>query len=200
MVGSVWVALGLSLTCISALSLLSPAWFQTPTFSFGVLSYCSWPQGDSWNQSCGIFRSLDDIPDFAWKVSAALLLGGWLLVAFHAILLLSWVLAPRELCPRRGSGKMRGVQAAAATTTIVGLLAFPIGLASPFAKEACGASSVYRSGQCQLGWGYVTAIFNAVLASILPVIRWPRTTKVQGRTIRFSSDTEKIILMPEVSK
>ncbi|XP_070255864.1 LHFPL tetraspan subfamily member 7 protein [Myotis yumanensis] len=200
MVGSVWVALGLSLTCISALSLLSPAWFQTPTFSFGVLSYCSWPQGDSWNQSCGIFRSLDDIPDFAWKVSAALLLGGWLLVAFHAILLLSWVLAPKELCPRRGSGKMRGVQAAAATTTVLGLLAFPISLASPFAKEACGASSVYRSGQCQLGWGYVTAILNAVLASILAVIRWPRTTKVQGRIIRFSSDTEKIILMPEVSK
>ncbi|XP_006762100.1 PREDICTED: transmembrane protein 211 [Myotis davidii] len=139
-------------------------------------------------------------PLSSWQVSAALLLGGWLLVAFHAILLLSWVLAPKELCPRRGSGKMRGVQAAAATTTVVGLLAFPIGLASPFAKEACGASSVYHSGQCQLGWGYVTAILNAVLASILAVIRWPRTTKVQGRTIRFSSDTEKIILMPEVRK
>ncbi|CAK6440118.1 unnamed protein product [Pipistrellus nathusii] len=200
MVGSVWVALGLSLTCTSALSLLSPAWFQTPTFSFGVLSYCSWPWGDHWNQSCGVFRSLDDIPDLAWKVSAALLLGGWLLVAVHAILLLSWVLAPKELWPRRGSGKMQGVQAAAATTTVMGLLAFPIGLASPFAKEACGTSSVYRSGQCQLGWGYVTAILNAVLVSILPVIRWPRTTKVQGRTVRFSSDTEKIILMPEVSK
>lgn len=70
---SVWAALGLSLTCISALSLISPAWFQSPTFSFGVLTYCSWPQGDSWNQSCGTFGSLDDIPGLAWKVSPQLL-------------------------------------------------------------------------------------------------------------------------------
>lgn len=57
-------------------------------------------------------------PLSSWQVSAALLLGGWLLVAFHAILLLSWVLAPKELCPRRGSGKMRGVQAAAGKPTV----------------------------------------------------------------------------------
>uniref|UniRef100_A0A452UGX4 Transmembrane protein 211 n=1 Tax=Ursus maritimus TaxID=29073 RepID=A0A452UGX4_URSMA len=181
---SVWAALGLSLACISALSLISPAWFQPHTFSFGVLTYCSWPRGDSWNL----------------QVSAAILLGGWLLLAFNAVLLLSWALAPKGLCPRRGSGPMPGVQAAAATTTIVGLLVFPVSLASPFAKEACGASSVYRSGQCQLGWGYVTAILNAVLTSLLPTIGWPRRTKVQGRTIVFSGDTEKIILMSEMSK
>lgn len=70
MFSSVWVALGLSLTCTSALSLISPAWFQTPTFSFGILTYCSWPQGNSWNQSCATFSSLEDIPDFAWKVRA----------------------------------------------------------------------------------------------------------------------------------
>lgn len=73
MVGSVWATLGLSLTCVSALSLISPAWFQTTTFSFGVLTYCSWPQGNSWNQSCGTFRSPDDIPDFAWKVRHGLI-------------------------------------------------------------------------------------------------------------------------------
>ena len=72
MAGSVWAALGLSLACISALSLISPAWFQSHTFSFGVLTYCSWPRGDSWNQSCGTFRSLEDIPDFAWKVRPGL--------------------------------------------------------------------------------------------------------------------------------
>ncbi|XP_029778785.1 transmembrane protein 211 [Suricata suricatta] len=200
MVGSVWASLGLSLACISALSLISPAWFQTPTFSFGILTYCSWPQGNSWNQSCATFRSLDNIPDFAWKVSAAILLGGWLLLAFNAVLLLSWALAPKGLCLKGDSGPMPGVQAAAATATIVGLLVFPISLDSPFAKEACGASSAYRSGQCQLGWGYVTAILSAVLASFLPMIGWPRMTRVQGRTILFSSDTEKIILIPEMNK
>uniref|UniRef100_A0A8C9ALV5 LHFPL tetraspan subfamily member 7 n=1 Tax=Prolemur simus TaxID=1328070 RepID=A0A8C9ALV5_PROSS len=200
MVSSVWAALGLSLTCISALSLISPAWFQTPTFSFGVLTYCAWPQGDSWNQSCVTFRSLEDIPDFAWKVSAVMLLGGWLLLAFNAILLLSWAMAPKGLCPRRGSGPMPGVQAAAATATIVGLLVFPISLASPFAKEVCEASSAYHGGRCQVGWGYVTAISSAVLASLLPVISWPSVTNVQGTTILFSSDTEKIILVPKRNK
>ncbi|XP_037012125.1 LHFPL tetraspan subfamily member 7 protein [Artibeus jamaicensis] len=197
---SVWAALGLSLTCISALSLVSPAWFQSPTFSFGVLTYCSWPQADSWNQSCGTFGSLDDIPNFAWKAAAALLLGGWLLLAFNAIVLLSWALAPKELCRRRGGSKTLGVQAAAVAITVVGLLVFPIGLASPFAKEACRTSSVYHGGQCQLGWGYVTAILSAVLASLLPMIGWPRVTQVPGRAIHFSSNREKITVMPEGSK
>ncbi|KAG8515062.1 Transmembrane protein 211 [Galemys pyrenaicus] len=188
MVGSVWAALGISLTCMSALSLISPAWFQTSTFSFGLLTYCSWPRGASWNQSCGVFRSLDDIPDFAWKVSAAILLGGWFLLAFNAILLLSWALAPKGMCPSRGSGPMPGMQAAA------------VSLASSFAKGACGASSMYRGGQCQLGWGYVTAILNAVLASLLALIGRPHRTHVQGTTILFSSDTETIILVPEMSK
>ncbi|KAI5133200.1 hypothetical protein MUG91_G81n222 [Manis pentadactyla] len=131
MEGIVWAALELALTCISALSLISPVWFQTPTFSFGVLTYCSWPQ---------------------------------------------------------------------ATATVAGPLVFPISLASPFAKEACGASSVYHSGQCQLGWGYGTAILSAVLASLLPMTQLPSKTKAQGRTILFASNTEKTIVVPEMSK
>ncbi|XP_036764883.2 LHFPL tetraspan subfamily member 7 protein [Manis pentadactyla] len=200
MEGIVWAALELALTCISALSLISPVWFQTPTFSFGVLTYCSWPQGNSWNQSCGTFRSLGDIPDFAWKVSAAILLIGWLLLAFNAIFLLSWALVPKGLCPRRNRGPMPGVQVVAATATVAGPLVFPISLASPFAKEACGASSVYHSGQCQLGWGYGTAILSAVLASLLPMTQLPSKTKAQGRTILFASNTEKTIVVPEMSK
>ncbi|XP_064224393.1 LHFPL tetraspan subfamily member 7 protein isoform X1 [Aotus nancymaae] len=200
MLSSVRAALGLSLTCISALSLISPAWFQTPTFSFGILTYCSWPQGDSWNQSCMTFSSLEDIPDFAWKVSAVMLLGSWLLLAFNAIFLLSWAVAPKGLWPRGSSGPMPGVQAVAATAMIVGLLVFPIGLASPFVKEVCEASSMYHGGKCQLGWGYIIAILSAVLVSLLPIISWPHTTKVQGRTIIFSSATERIILVPEMNK
>ena len=87
-----------------------------------------------------------------------------------------------------------------AIATIMGLLVFPVSLASPFAKEACVASSMYHGGQCQLGWGYVTAILNAVLASLLPVITRPHVTEVQRKTIFFSSDTESIILVPETTK
>nr|XP_020138642.1 transmembrane protein 211 [Microcebus murinus] len=129
-----------------------------------------------------------------------MLLGGWLLLALNAILLLSWAVAPKGLCPRRGRGPMPGVQAAAASATILGLLVFPISLASPFARDVCEASSEYRGGRCRLGWGYVTAIFSAVLAALLPVISRPRVTNVQGATILFSSDTEKIILVPEMHK
>ena len=46
-------------------------------------------------------------------IPAAMLLGGWLLLAFSAILFLSWALAPKGLCPWRGSGPVPAVQAAA---------------------------------------------------------------------------------------
>ncbi|KAM5187319.1 LOW QUALITY PROTEIN: LHFPL tetraspan subfamily member 7 protein [Callospermophilus lateralis] len=116
MVGSAWAALGLSLSCISALSLV-PAWFQAPTFP-----YCSWPQGNSWNQrhsgwSRSKWRTVRcpvltlPLPS-SWQGAAVMLLGGWLLLASSAGLLLSWALASR-LCSRRGSGLMPGLQAVA---------------------------------------------------------------------------------------
>ncbi|TKC52025.1 hypothetical protein EI555_002968, partial [Monodon monoceros] len=177
--------------------LISPAWFQTTTFSFGVLTYCSWPQGNSWNQSCGTFRSPDDIPDFAWKVRRLSCDAPWRLtpIGLQCNSLPVLGLSPQRAVPKEGQRPN-----ARAIATIVGLLVFPISLASPFAKEACLASSVYHGGQCQLGWGYVTAIFHTVLASLLPMFRWLHVTEVQQRTILFSSDTESIILVPEMSK
>lgn len=129
-------ALGLSLTGMSGLGLISPAWFQSPSFSYGVFAYCSWPQGDHWNQSCATFGSLKDMPGLAWKVSAAMLLEGWVLLAISALLLLAWALAPRRLYPWRGSATTSMVQAAAATSTLVGLLVFPVTL------EKCPKKSV----------------------------------------------------------
>ncbi|EHB08435.1 Transmembrane protein 211 [Heterocephalus glaber] len=165
MVGSVWAALGLSLTCLSALSLISPAWFQMPT--------CSKPLGDSWNQSCMTFWSLEDMSGLHCDGP-----GGWLLLACTAVLLLSWALGPKGLCPRRVRGLVSGMQAAAAATTTVGFLVFPVSLAFPFIKEACKGSSMYHGGKCQLGWSYVTAILNNILAGLLSIIGWPRMTKV----------------------
>lgn len=87
-----------------------------------------------------------------------------------------------------------------ATITTVGLLVFPISLASPFTKEVCKCSSLYHSGKCQLGWGYVTAILYVLLAGLLSIVGWPRMTKVQGRAIFFSTDTDRIILTLETIK
>ncbi|XP_032742376.1 transmembrane protein 211 [Rattus rattus] len=188
-------ALGLSLTSMSGLSLISPAWFQSPFSCYGVFTYCFWPQGDRWNQSCVTFWSLKDMPTLPWKVSAAMLLGGWLLLSLSVLLLSAWALAPRRLFPRRGFGPTPVVQAAAAASTLVGLLVFPATLASPFAKEVCEGSSMYHSGTCWLSWGYATAILNMVLTSLL-VIRW-QTTTVQRVAVPFSGDTQGVIFVPE---
>ncbi|XP_051018124.1 LHFPL tetraspan subfamily member 7 protein [Acomys russatus] len=189
-------ALGLSLTSMAGLSLISPAWFQSSAFSYGVFTYCSWPQSDRWNQSCVTFGSLKDMPGLAWKVSAAMLLGGWFLLAISALLLSAWALGPRRLYPRNGFGPTPMMQAAAVASTLAGLLVFPATLASPFAKEVCEGSSMYHSGACWLSWGYATAILNVVLTS-LPVIRWPQTTTVQKTAVPCSSVTQGIILVPE---
>ncbi|XP_031198114.1 transmembrane protein 211 isoform X2 [Mastomys coucha] len=186
--------LGLSLTSMSGLSLISPAWFQSPSSSYGVFIYCSWPQNDHWNQSCVTFGSLKDMPSLPWKVSAAALLGGWLLLSICALLLSAWALAPRRLFPRRGFGPTPVVQAAA-VFMLIGLLIFPATLASSFAKEVCEGSSMYHSGACQLSWGYATAILNMVLTSLL-VIRW-QVTMVQRAAVPLSSDTQRVILVPE---
>lgn len=77
-VGGVRAALGLSLSCMSGLSLISPAWFQSPSSSYGVFTYCSWPQGDRWNQSCVTFGSMKDMPSLSWKVRHKLFQGCWL--------------------------------------------------------------------------------------------------------------------------
>jgi hypothetical protein len=47
------------------------------------------------------------------KVSAATLLGGWLLLSISALLLSAWALAPRRLFARTGFGPTPVVQAAA---------------------------------------------------------------------------------------
>ncbi|EGW11969.1 Transmembrane protein 211 [Cricetulus griseus] len=191
---SVRAALGLSLTGMSGLSLISPAWFQSPSFSYGVFAYCSWPQGDRWNQSCVTFGSLKDMPGLAWKVSAVMLLEGWVLLAISALLLLAWTLAPRRLYPWRGSAPTSMVQAAA------GLLVFPVTLASPLAKEICEGSSTYYSGTCQLSWGYATTILNVVLTSLLVVIGWPRMTNGQRTATPSSSDTPENLPCVRISK
>jgi hypothetical protein len=78
-----------------------------------------------------------------------------------------------------------------AVTSIVGLLVFPVTLASPFAKEACEVSSMYHGGKCQLGWGYATAILSVVLTTLLPLTEGP--CMAQAQVVLFSSNTQRII-------
>lgn len=84
-----------------------------------------------------------------------------------------------------------------AASTLVGLLVFPVTLASPLAKGVCEGSSVYYSGTCQLSWGYATAILNAVLTSLLVVIGWPRMATSQRTATLTPRDTQGITLASE---
>ncbi|XP_044539703.1 transmembrane protein 211, partial [Gracilinanus agilis] len=83
------------------------------------------------------------------------------------------------------------------SASLLGLLLFPFGLASQVARDACGPSSVYNSGQCHVGWGFLTAILALVLASLLPIVGRFQGDKPQEKQILFSSITERIVFVPE---
>ncbi|XP_001378233.5 LOW QUALITY PROTEIN: LHFPL tetraspan subfamily member 7 protein [Monodelphis domestica] len=197
---SVGTALAFSLVVISAFGLGSPAWFQSDLFSFGLFASCSWPKDNAWNQTCVVYRTLKDIPDPAWKMSAALLLGGWALLVLWALLLLSWTILPGDFCPVKGRVPTQYIQTASVSASLLGLLLFPFSLASQVAQDACGPSScglLYSSGQCHVGWGFLISILALVLTSLLSIVGRSQGDKIQEKQILFSSITERIVFISE---
>ncbi|XP_018116565.1 transmembrane protein 211 [Xenopus laevis] len=168
--GSLWVILSLILTLISGFSLMSSAWYKTDTISFGVFVHCIGPKNMPCNQTCIYYRTLEEIPDIFGKIAAVLLFGGWLLLSFGAVLVLSWTIIPVGLCQRRVCTPARYAQISAVVVTVLGLLVFPFNLHSQFARQICGSSFIYKSGDCSLGWGYMMAIVTVMLSCFLPFI------------------------------
>ncbi|XP_073510058.1 LHFPL tetraspan subfamily member 7 protein isoform X1 [Phyllobates terribilis] len=99
--GSLWVALSFILSLILGFSLMSSAWFKNNNTSFGVFVQCEGKTSNPCNQTCTAFRTLEEIPDMSWKISAVILFAGWLLLSFGALLVLSWTVIPAGLCQRR---------------------------------------------------------------------------------------------------
>ncbi|XP_078522206.1 LHFPL tetraspan subfamily member 7 protein [Lissotriton helveticus] len=184
--GLVWLILSLGLACVSALSLTSAAWFINQTVSFGIFIHCNGPTKFPCNQTCTVYRRLDDIPDVAWQIAAVLLFGGWLLLIFGAVLILSWTFIPEGLCQRRVCTPARYAQTAAVVVTVLGLLIFPFSLDSPFAMEVCGSTWAYNSGQCKLGWGFMMAIITVMLSCFLPIIGRYNLNEIKTEIIRSS--------------
>ena len=51
------------------------------------------------------------------------------------------------------------------------LLFFPLGLSSSFVHKICGsAANMYKSGNCQIAWGYVLSIMSAALLIFSPIL------------------------------
>ncbi|XP_030074722.1 LHFPL tetraspan subfamily member 7 protein [Microcaecilia unicolor] len=191
--GSVWVTLSLALACISGFSLTSAAWFRNGTVSFGVFLHCYGPTNTLCNQTCTVYKTLDEIPDVSWQIAAVLLFTGWLLLVFGAVLILSWILIPEGLCQRRVCTPARYAQTAAVMATVLGLLIFPFSLDSAFAKEACGPSWIYYSGNCKLGWGFMMAIIAVMLSCLLPIIGRYNLNEIKTKII-FSRIRESILV------
>lgn len=53
---------------------------------------------------------------------------------------------------------------------VAGLLVFPIGFDSPFAKQFCSEvhAGVYNKGACDLGWAYFAAMIATAIGMYLP--------------------------------
>ncbi|XP_073438947.1 LHFPL tetraspan subfamily member 7 protein [Dendrobates tinctorius] len=168
--GSLWVALSFILSLILGFNLMSSAWFKNKNTSFGVFVQCEGKISNPCNQTCIAFRTLEEIPDTSWKISAVILFAGWLLLSFGALLVLSWTVIPAGLCQRRVCTPARHTQIIAVAITILGLLLFPISLRSTFANQICNSSLSYRSGTCSLGWAYMMAIITIMLSCFLPII------------------------------
>ncbi|XP_068095261.1 LHFPL tetraspan subfamily member 7 protein isoform X4 [Hyperolius riggenbachi] len=141
--GSLWVALSFILSLILGFSLMSSAWFKNNDMSFGVFIQCSGQISSPCNQTCIVFRTLEEIPDLYWKIAAVILFAGWLLMSFGALLVLSWTVIPGGICQRRVCTPARYTQITAVSVTVLGLILFPLSLQSPFANRICESSYAY---------------------------------------------------------
>ncbi|XP_053555803.1 LHFPL tetraspan subfamily member 7 protein [Bombina bombina] len=182
--GFLWLTLSLILSLISGFSLMSSSWFKTGNVSFGVFIQCSGVVSTPCNQTCTVYRTLEEIPDIFWQIAAVMLFGGWLLLSFGAVLVLSWTIIPTGLCQRRVCTPARYAQTAAVVVTVMGLLIFPVSLRSSFANQTCGSSYMYKSGSCSLGWGYMMSIITVMLSCFLPIIGCYNLNEVKTKILK----------------
>ncbi|KAM4808060.1 LHFPL tetraspan subfamily member 7 protein [Rhinophrynus dorsalis] len=182
--GSLWLILSIISSLISGFSLMSSAWFKTDTVSFGVFVHCNGFINTPCNQSCVVYRTLEEIPDRFWQIAAVMLFGGWLLLCFGAVLVLSWTIIPAGLCQRRVCTPARYAQISAVAATVLGLLVFPLNLSSPFARQICNSSFIYKSEKCSLGWGYMMAIVTVMLSCFLPMIGRYNLNEMKTRILK----------------
>ncbi|XP_061417801.1 LHFPL tetraspan subfamily member 7 protein-like [Lethenteron reissneri] len=109
-----------------------------------------------------------DIPSAAWQVSVVLCGGGCSLLAVSSLLAVLCLVLPEGEGERRACTLAGCAQSAAVIIMGAGLLVFPLGLGSPFARQQCGDSAPFWAGDCQLAWGYTLAIVGVLLAAFLP--------------------------------
>ena len=51
-----------------------------------------------------------------------------------------------------------------------GVLLYPLGLNSDYARSVCGESAIYEAADCQVAWGYVLIIMSVLLTIFCPIL------------------------------
>ncbi|KAK7073234.1 hypothetical protein SK128_004245 [Halocaridina rubra] len=172
-----WAFVTILVALASLAALFTPTWFvrhtPNPPVMFGVWAWC---YGEALVQECAALgQSIGDYeaarPSSVWVMVGALYGGGGALLAVTGLSALIMPIIPTIHTRAAVAHVASNIQAAAVALQAVGLILFPLGLGSPFARLQCGASaSVYMAGGCEMGYAYMLALVATGLAAYCPVL------------------------------
>ncbi|XP_045130742.1 LHFPL tetraspan subfamily member 7 protein-like [Eriocheir sinensis] len=172
-----WASVTLLVAMASLAALFTPTWFvrhsPSPPVMFGVWAWC---RGGLNDQRCaavgqGVGDADGALPSAVWVMVGAVYGGGGALLAVTGLAALLTPILPTTHARAALAHVAGNIQAAAVSLQAVGLVLYPLGLGSPFARLQCGDSaSVYASGSCELGYAYMLALVATALAAYCPVL------------------------------
>ncbi|OWF35495.1 transmembrane protein 211-like [Mizuhopecten yessoensis] len=176
----IWILITALVAASCAFSLLQPFWILHPDgiHSFGVYIYCKGSElGDAGSllttRMCSFYGgqlSVVNIPSGAWQATFLLFSTGCAILLASLVLgLAGMFMATRWL--RRLSCAMTYIQTSAVLILTSALIAYPLGMTSPFFRYYCGPTAeVYNAGQCSMGWSYMLAIMGTALSIFCPIL------------------------------
>jgi len=176
-----WVLLTLVLATSITTSILSPVWFKnekqlqnentpdTKILTFGLLRSCRRDQLVDVMFRCDFYDIFNDKHSIMWIICGSLFCIGLLLFVMCVLLLVCGV------CLSRASNmKYRGgltyIQGVGVFFLCSGVLLYPIGLNSDYARSVCGNSTIYEAADCEVAWGYVLIIMSVLLTIFCPIL------------------------------
>ncbi|XP_065054588.1 LHFPL tetraspan subfamily member 6 protein-like isoform X2 [Rhopilema esculentum] len=182
-VTTIWIIVSVLFTLAVVFSFVTPVWFEnkivqrseanvteSTNVSFGPLRYCSKSQLDDVVVKCKFYSGLMNIPSTTWILcSVVYALGCSLLCTALCCAFVGCCI--REETWERVRLSAAYLQLFGVVFISLALLFFPLGLSSSFVHKICGpGADMYKSGNCQISWGYVLAIMSAALLIFSPIL------------------------------
>jgi len=180
-VTATWLIVSILFTIGVIFSYVAPVWFEnkeaqslngnmTLKVSFGPLRYCSKNQLENVVVECKFYSNLMNIPSTTWILcDVVYALGCSLLVIALCCSLFGCCL--KEKTWERVRLSAAYLQLFGVVFVSLALLFFPLGLSSSFVHKVCGSgAAMFKSGNCQIAWGYVLAIMSTALLIFTPIL------------------------------